>query len=219
LQDITVTVTPSFGDPDVYVSFDGSSAPGYTNFAYKSSAASGTDSVVISASGSGCRYPSLAQCYCTSCYVYIGIVTFSARSSYSVVASTAESTTTLQDNVPVRANVAQGRYNYYRFNNPSDGAALAVSVTVFSGDADLTVSTRPSPTLSNGSWVSIVSGGDTITIPSADVGFHYIGVYGFTNASYSVVAHVQSPNYTTHLVSGIPQVRHTFARDVVLTAV
>jgi hypothetical protein len=138
--------------------------------------------------------------------MYIGVVAFTARSTFSIVVSTAEATTTLQDSVPVRASVAQRRYNYYRFNNPAAGASLEVSVTVFSGDADLTVSTSPTPTLYNGSWVSISTGGDTIAIPSADAGWHYIGVYGFTNASYSVVAHVASPNQTMHLVSGVPQV-------------
>jgi hypothetical protein len=112
-----------------------------------------------------------------------------------------------QDNVPRRGAVAQGAYAYYRIQNSVAGATVVVTITVFSGDADLTVSMSPSPTLTNGTWISVASGGDSIYVPNAAAGWYYIGVYGFINATFSVLGRSAAGNDTNRLVLGVPQVR------------
>jgi hypothetical protein len=59
---------------------------------------------------------------------------------YTIVVSTSTTVVPLQDNVPFRDVVAQGVYEFFRFDNPSSGSALSVTLTVFSGDGDLGVS-------------------------------------------------------------------------------
>ncbi len=130
----------------------------------------------------------------------------SARCRYTITVSVSTATVVLQDNVPFRDVVTQSTYEYFRFDNPSSGSALSVSLTVLSGDSDLTISTQPQPTILNGTWVSMSPGGDTIVIPTTIVGSYYIGVFGFQNSSFSIVAHVVSDNSTTRLVPGVPQV-------------
>lgn len=59
---------------------------------------------------------------------------------FTIVASTSTTVVPLQDNVPFRDVVAQGVYEYFRFDNPSSGSALSITLTVLSGDGDLGVS-------------------------------------------------------------------------------
>ena len=204
---MTVTVTPTYGDPDLYVNLGGG-IPTYSNWTYKSMSSSGADSVVISTAGAGCRYSSSSpdRCSCSDCTVLIAVIPFSANASYSILVTTASSVTALQDNVPVRGSVSSGTYQQFRFTSPSAGSSLTVSLTVISGDADLTISLQPNPSVQNGTWMSRLSGGDTITITPTVADTYYIGVNGFLSSDFSILAHMLSDNASTHLMPGTPQV-------------
>ena len=211
-DNITITLSPSFGDPDMYVTLDGMT-PNASYFAYKATGASGVDAITITPSGAGCaagRTPS--QCYCAHCNINIAVVSFSARSSYTIIVSTGETTTVLQDGVPFRASVTLYTYSYFKFYVPDPGSSVRVAVTAMSGDPDLTVAMTPNPTLGNGTWVSLGMGDDIIIAHNVS-GVMYIGVFGFTNSSFSVVAHVTSGNSTTQLVNGRPQFGTVKATD------
>lgn len=200
-ENITISVTPTNGDPDLYVTLDGS-VPGPNNYAYRSAGAAGTDSITIVPSGAGCADANVTNCYCASCSISISVTSFTARSTFIITVSTGESVTTLQDGVPVSGQVSQFTYRYYSFMCSTSGASVSITLTSLTGDADLTVSLSPNPTLSNGTWVSLAQGNDMIVAHQVPAGLMYIGVFGFTNSSYSLVAHVASDNSTTQLVNG-----------------
>lgn len=202
-QSLTVTLNPSFGDPDLYVTLDGTS-PNATNFAYKSTGASGSDTVTISPSLVGCGSQNASKCYCTSCDVRIAVTSFSPRAIYTIIATTDTSLTALQDGQPYRGAVTQFKYFYFVFQVSQPGASVSLTLTALGGDPDLTAALTPNPTLANGTWVSLNQGGDAIVAHNIPAGTMYIGVFGFTNSSFSLTAHVISSNNTQLLLNGRP---------------
>lgn len=94
-------------------------------------------------------------------------------------------------------------YEYFQVKVVDPSADLLISVTPFSGDPDLYVGQPelPHPSKDNYTWASRGFGGDTITIqaeamkeyctpiPALGEGCdYYIGVYGWTNTSFSIMA-------------------------------
>lgn len=86
---------------------------------------------------------------------------------------------------------------------------LEVIVTSFSADADLYVGTTPGAGPENHVWNSTLSTTDTVILGIADV--HdllalYIGVHGYTNASFTVLAFAS--NSHINLTDGMPQIAY-----------
>ena len=82
MQDISISISPSYGDPDLYVVVNGTALPSYSNYAYKSASSTGADVVVVSHLGVGCHYSDLSLCFCSGCFITIAVIPFSTRSTY-----------------------------------------------------------------------------------------------------------------------------------------
>lgn len=202
---LTVSVSPSSGDPDLYVTLD-DTTPTATNWAYKSASASGSDSITITPSAGGCKLGlPVSSCYCVACNIRISVAAFSARTTYILTVSSGESTVTLSDGVPFRGQVPQFVYAQFRFPISQAGESVSLTLTALSGDPDLTASLSPNPTLSNGTWVSLAQGSDVIIAHSVPIGFMYVSVFGFQNSSFSLTAHMISGNASMQLANGMPQ--------------
>lgn len=215
---LTIAVSPSYGDPDVYVTLDGST-PSLTNFAYRAVGSSGVDAVTITAAAVGCALSNQSKCFCDSCDVYVSVIAFTARASYVITASTGDTTITLQDGVTYRGQVSQFAYSYFRYMNTQASASVTVSMTALSGDPDIAATQNfPNPTLSNNTWVSLRQGSDMIFANNLVIGPLYIGVFGFTNASFAIVVHAASGNSTTQLVDGQPSFGSVNATDYLFFA-
>ena len=205
---VTISVTPYYGDPDLYVSMGSSGSfdadkPTLDKYAYRAQNVDGRESVTLFPGGNHCHDPN-DNCYCSNCYVYIGVYGYDS-SSYSITAAAAESTKVLQDGTPVRGSVGPHAYSYYRFTVRQHNRKLKISVTPVSGDPDLVVSTdTPRPTIHTpNAKVSQRWGYDEIVIEDAPVGVYYIGVLGvLPENSFSLLA--QSDEGLADLSDGQP---------------
>ena len=93
---------------------------------------------------------------------------------------------------------------------------LDISLTSFSGDADLFISTDPEITFNNYKWHSLlINQIDHILITKNDknfrLGSYYIGVYALIASSYSLTAHIRESFVS--LISGWPQSYSLSASD------
>lgn len=170
------------------------------------------------------------------CYLIIGVVgTYNSGSTgsgqgdldnnhFSMTVSYSDSTVTLQSGVPVSSSVQAKEYEYYKYSITIPHVDVVISVTPISGDPDLFIALKPNyhPTkFAQFQWSSSSLGADSLTIQAGDIrqkGCNvasdgvcdfYIGVYGWRNASYSIVAHMNEGflNPLT-LVDGQPQTGH-----------
>ena len=112
---------------------------------------------------------------------------------------------------------SEDTYKYYQFTNPLSEGAITITVTPFSGDPDLYVSTStPTPTMQDYEWSAMAYGADHITLDyTVDgyvIGEYYIGVYAWTNTSFTItvtqtdLSQVDTADgQTTTLFDGTPQ--------------
>lgn len=120
----------------------------------------------------------------------------------------------LKEGVPAHGVVGLHDYNFYRFDVVQLDALLEVSLTTFSGDADMYASFfAPRPTIDSYNFSSSLSSGrmDSLRISPNDPLFcrstpcqFFVSVYGFRNSSYSLLAS-QSISPRVVLVDGQPQ--------------
>lgn len=205
---IGITVTPSYGDPDVFVSLD-LQKPGPSHFNYRSVAGlSQTDRIAIHSSDP--QYQA-SPCDATlPCRVFIGVLGY-IESAYTIVATTGGSATALMAGVPSQASVNEGKYVYFRFGVDVAGTTLSFTVTPINGDPDMFVSTtNERPTNGDSTWSATRAGTDTIDIFADDPGrcaepcTYFIGVRAFgSDAAFTLVAK-QRPSDPTMLVDGVP---------------
>jgi len=176
-KDVTITVTPTSGDPDLYVNANGQQ-PSTSSFQYWSSS-TGLDQVVVPASA------------CQACTVDILVYGFSAT-YYTVMASLAATSMQLQDGVGVSGSLGLREYAYYSIYVEQQGQ-LSIDVLTLSGDPDLYVSrSNHFPNASSWEWRRTNFGSDHLVISPAAPGFYYIGIMAFLrNTSYTVVATTQ----------------------------
>lgn len=218
IPNVTFSVTPSFGDPDLYITMDGS-VPSPTNWNYRANSQFGSDSVVIlgTATDGSCQHPPAAPCACADCLIRVAVVGFST-SFYTIMALSSAGMATLQEDRPVQGHADTGVYDFYVFNLlDADSPQVTFTVTSLSGDADLFVSMdkeRPRrEDISNTSirvwWSMNVGPGDVVTIDNPAVGAYYVSVFGFTSATYTIVASAAEPSRNgsdiKQLVDGYPQ--------------
>uniref|UniRef100_A0A7S0IUW2 PA domain-containing protein n=1 Tax=Calcidiscus leptoporus TaxID=127549 RepID=A0A7S0IUW2_9EUKA len=213
---IVLTVTPQFGNPDVFVSSNGA-LPSTMYFDWTSETA-GSESLTIR--------PDDPKA-CRSCRYYVGVLGASSSSAFVIQYTLNESLITLQAGAPVQnVEVAEGGYKFFRcFVDTHSNAGLTFSVTVTSGDADLFVSFDVErPTKEAHTWAAegrtrcqnvdcgdSISSGDAVYTPATDKTFcqtpclAYIGVYGAVDSVVSVLFTFDSVDTPVVLSDGVPQ--------------
>jgi hypothetical protein len=141
-------------------------------------------------------------------------------SDYSIVASGSQGTTTLQPGIPQEGSVTHAQYDYYRvvIGTTND---ITVTLTTFSGDADLYASESVHPD-TNARWRSQSMGDeDRLLVRYSDLSESchsnvtagrtcslYVSAYGFgpDANSYTIVASFEgSETGAIYLGDGIPQ--------------
>lgn len=175
---VSFTVTPRYGDPDLFVKV-GMNAPWPSptgNYVWKSEDY-GRDVVSIDDS-------------CTDCYYVLAVSGYS-KSLFDLVASS--TSIQLLSGVPHFARVTQNSYNYYYITLDAADLELVVSVTALTGDPDIYVDDRDSVQRPNSTfykWRSLDFGSDTLTILQPHAGFYYVSVHGYMNSTYIITATV-----------------------------
>jgi hypothetical protein len=133
--------------------------------------------------------------------------------SFTLSATSASGSTVLQDGVAVFGALDQEEYRYYRilFDSDAPNIDLTISLTAFSGDPDVYISTKyPQPNPTNSTWSGSAWGDDSVTIARTDDNFcshcwYYIAVKAFQTSSYTILA---SFDRQIQLTSGRPVVGH-----------
>lgn len=203
-SDVTFSVTPLSGNPNLYIN------AGQAGVVAKPTHAESQRHSSEWFAGATITYRSTDDDFCSgsSCVYLVGVYGDS-EAHYTLVATTSKQSQTLQNGIPVRDWAETDVYQYYVFTVDQDDLDLTVTVTAFSGDPDLFVSPsvlRPNST-SPDTLASRVYGGDAVTFKNAKKGTYGIGVYAFQNATFSIVALLQSAsdNSMVLLVDGVPQ--------------
>jgi thermitase len=169
-QQVTVTLAPSSGDPDLYV-FD----PNRTQIG-SSASGSGNDVVTFTASTSGYYF---ARVYGFSAANYTISVTgggggCSDGSNFDCAILLSSSTS---------SSVSQGQSKYYKIS-VSAGSSYTVRLTPSSGDSDLYVyDTNRAQIGSSAAGGTTV---DSVTFTATASGYYYIRVYGYQASSYTL---------------------------------
>ena len=208
-KNMTVTVNPLSGDPDLYVNVGAEAeAPNALSHDYASISMNGQDEVRMQWSDG----PFTEHCAgLSSCVVRVGVQGF--KTSWFYLTASSSLLTTLQENVPQTASVQPDEYTYFAFTVSNTGAA-AFSLTAVSGDPDMYIGTDPVnlPTSGNFNFSETAIGGGSLEIYPGDAHAceapctYYIGVTGFFEAAtFSVLARTRS-TAPVRLSDGRPQI-------------
>ena len=121
---------------------------------------------------------------------------------------------TLRGGHPTGGRVGRGDYVYYRLPVDSSNSSVSLQLTTFSGDADLYASfLEERPTVGAHDYSSVTGGAseDEVELHRYDRGYCptqpcylYVGVYGYRNASYSLVGTAEAEP-VVRLTDGQPQ--------------
>ena len=182
---IAFNVAKRYGDPDVFIKMF-PDVPSYTDFIWQGSH-SGSDYVVVNgADPRACGVaPTLDPC------VFLIAVRGYTATSYTITVTSQMVTGQLQSGIPVFGFVQQYKYVYYFIDVSEDQPNLQISVTSIStgGDPDLYVSkTFLQPNRTAYDWRQSSWGSEELTIQPALRSKYYIGVYGWSNDSFSITA-------------------------------
>jgi hypothetical protein len=184
----TVSVSPSLGNPDLFITSDGV-LPSRTHFGWHADAV-GEDAVTVDAHDAGwcasCsdrhdddaagheaqgrRPPRDPRGDCSSCDYIIGVHAAQGAAAYTVTAATATSVVILENGVPHAGSTAAGGAEYYRLYLPAGGATgLRVTLTALSGEVAMymAASSNTRPNATEHVWSSApasASSGSTSTI-------------------------------------------------------
>lgn len=199
-KDLKITSTPSSGDPDLYITLDGSQ-PTWLHFAYHSGSwSAATD--IINIKHTDAAY---APCLTTECHIRIGVFGFLA-SDYVLQVTSANSHTLLQTNVPFSGAVALDTSDYFKVLLNSPDYTIRISLTEYSGHTAMYISCstefpdhqRPNTY----SWKMVPATMAYLEISSleaADKGcsisstpVFYMTVYGVTSATFSLLITLES---------------------------
>lgn len=108
--EFTVSVTPSLGDPDLYITSDGV-LPSRNHYGWHAETF-GEDAVTVDAHDPG---------WCSSCEYLVGVRAASTDAAYSVVAATAGGIVILEDGVEHQGQVEAGETQSFRLYVPGGG--------------------------------------------------------------------------------------------------
>eukprot|EP01038_Epipyxis_sp_PR26KG_P008213 gene8213-11113_t len=203
-QDLRFTATVTQGDVDLYVSATWDTKPyvdksGNVKSYVAKSATIGSENFVLSHDSIQKVCAKRDQCYLilAVCGVYVS----STSSSYLLSLSTQDSTVTLLNGIPTRSHVSSGQYQYFKYSYVQPNIDLFVSVTPIYGDPDVYIGLGFYPTRNNYTWFQALVGADAGTYQAPDIATKcvpnpsiakmcqfYIGVYGWKNTSFSILA-------------------------------
>ena len=197
-EDVTLTLTAQYGDPDMYVivaTSDPSVLPSLSNALFRSTDIAG--GVII--------IPAAQVCH-PACSYLIAVTAYTS-SLYSLLISTGPQIIPLRAGIPYTSQVsALGSVNFALYVDHSD--ELTITVTSITGDADIyvnfTAGSQPlTVTTARGSyrWSSIDFGTDLVSIGTSEIGTYYILVYGYYAATFTITATLGA----TNLLPGQPQ--------------
>jgi hypothetical protein len=207
---VQITLTPVIGDADLYivVSSNDTVLPTRSNAQYRSTSITGSEEITIRAADPAVRNNCVPN---AKCNIFVGVNGFT-NSTYTVMATSGNQSSDLQDGVALYDTVDANEYVYYVFRNTYPQASLSFALSPISGDPDMYIATFPGPTRTNRTWQSSGIGRDVVEVFPNDPNFcvapcnYYIAVTGWlTNASFSIVAQVRE-NATTQLSDGQPVV-------------
>jgi hypothetical protein len=210
----TVTLTATYGDPDIYINLDPSLTPTSTSAQYKALSSLTEDSISINASDVNfvncvnVSFPDHARCR-----AFIGVYGFRA-SQYSLVASLINAYTQLQESIPVSGTVNPGTYTYYTFTTQT-ADTYVFTATPISGDPDMYISNNVSlrdggaslPTLQNHMWFSNGLNNESVTLNPSDPRVsscplpctYFIGMTGFIRpAAFQLIVSRPNSNLVRH---------------------
>ena len=199
-DDVSITLDAAFGNPDIFISADGT-IPNQQHYTW-AAREMGSDTLVIRG-----HDPKA----CTVCIYLISVVAVTGDVSYSLTVQAAETLRTLQPSTPLAAQeVGRGAYQYYRVfvdHSETDGMTLAITPTT--GSAEIYASfdvERPSAAAGQHTWTSAcqaevvhgvscaptVASGAAIHIPPGRYCARmpcllYVAVRGTEAASYSIL--------------------------------
>lgn len=202
---VVLSLTPSAGDPDVYVGCD--SNPNTTQptnergrYLWRSSNV-GVETVVIQATD-----PKLCA---PPCALYVGVTGYLRNATFSLLARTRDATPVqLAMGQPVTDTVASGEYAYYTALWDWSSGVMYVQVQAVYGDSDVYAALNGTmPSIGFSQYSSTSSDAvELLTIRSTDAAFTTgpcaagdsgatnvtcvvsIAVYGFTPSAYSITA-------------------------------
>jgi hypothetical protein len=202
-KDLTISVTPFSGDPDLYISVGSTThQPNRTTYDWAATSYRG-DSITI---------PHTDARMCFWCNLYIGVYSFTA-SAYTLTASF-QTPTHLEDGVPTIGSVNKHAFTHYILRVQGDAAHsdITLVVTPRNGVPNLFVSTTEEPTLAPSTYqwrTHSFSQRATLVLHSSDAHFctaaqctYYIGVYGTRASNYTLIASTSAA--TTSLQDGVP---------------
>jgi hypothetical protein len=220
--DVIVSITPFFGDPDMFMAFSPIIHPNPDNYTWMA-ANYGADTLTIQADE--------IKKHCTPvpaegkhCDFFIGVYAW-RNTSYSVVARMEEGSkhpVVLTDGQPQSGSVDTGFYSYYSFfikarqsDNPELMESVTITVTAADGsDQDIYVvfGSDSEPGKDNFQYMSANYAGLVDQVRIASSNEHYchdcnvlIGVYGYRGGHFSIVA---TSAGVTELMSGQAMAGH-----------
>lgn len=152
--------------------------------------------------------PTTDEKFCYNCNLLIGVYSSNTNCSYSIEVSSENKTQILHEGVPHRDEVEKAGWRHYLYTSIEFTAEIVISLTSYSGDADLYVAKDTGVSDTQFKWrATSTDMVETVVIPSADreggQGNYFIGVYGVKGSTFSIVA-FNRHNYVT-LTSGAVQ--------------
>jgi hypothetical protein len=209
-----ISLTPLFGDADLYVAVNGLYAT-RTNHAYLSMSSIGMDEITVrntdpAINGTLCD-PSQGASVCS---VNIGVFGFSVDDAFFVLVASTSNAILLSDGAAQAGQVNASDFQYFMFLVTNPNATTTITVTPLSGDPDIYVATGPNPDRYNATWRANSMGTDIVQITPTDVNAcstpcrYYIGVTGFASPATFTIRATSTVSAPSILSAGLPTVHN-----------
>lgn len=191
---LVISMSPSSaGDPDLFAAYG--YLPSRTNYTFASQRYL-SDQIVISGNSG-----------LITGILYISVYGFS-DTSFSITAYSANQTQRIESDSVVSGSVPSKGMAFFAISNDNPtGKTLLISLVSVAGDADLYVGFGDSyshPDPYNYEYRSLMYQGDFIRIPEPDAGTYFIGVRGYTQASFRLLVVYEDEQTVIPLAAGFP---------------
>ncbi|CAG9327906.1 unnamed protein product [Blepharisma stoltei] len=203
-NNITIQITPTTGNPILYVNPESrddslySKLPSSSSYVWSSISSNNRYSIKISENDPG---------LCKFCTLVISVASNNSNCSYSIIATTTSSLILLQNGVQFNSWISSLEYQFLYFQVISK-ADIDISFTLFSGKGNLYINTDENVDKNSYLWTSNEDSQiKHIHIrendPNLKIGLYYIAIYGEEDISYSIIATMR--NSYINLIDGWPQ--------------
>eukprot|EP01083_Nonionella_stella_P269914 913584_1 len=222
-DDVRVSATPVFGDPDIYLGFHDETLTDFSDFPSTASYTwrqmrYGADSIRINSTDTNyCKPSNNGQC---SLVILVSVFT---ESAYFITATSEHGFVSLAMGRTIRSTLNARDYDYYTIQTDSTDV-LTIRVKAYSGDPDLYVATsdwltahslaKPDRATGHYVWSAKTSKDDVVVIRPTDSNrcqtpgcYYVIGVFAFTSwqqsIEYDVTASLGGNGNAVMLQSGV----------------